>query len=141
MAGETQGANREAIAALRQQHIGRLLLNAHRNYSQLAFAKLGQRGHGGLSLAHINLFPHLGLEETRITTTTRASAANPLPARQRGISSPPCEGFLLLIPDSPYDSFKFVRIRKRVLIGEPATDASHLCAYSLYDCDGFLGCP
>jgi DNA-binding MarR family transcriptional regulator len=68
MADESQGANREAIAALRQQHIGRLLLNAHRNYSQLAFAKLGQRGHGGLSLAHMNLFPHLDLEGTRITT-------------------------------------------------------------------------
>jgi DNA-binding MarR family transcriptional regulator len=68
MADEAKGADREVIAALRQQHIGRLLLNAHRNYSQLAFTKLGQRGHGGLSLSHMNLFPHLDLEGTRITT-------------------------------------------------------------------------
>jgi DNA-binding MarR family transcriptional regulator len=68
MADEAQGADREAIAALRQQHIGRLLLNAHRNYNQLAFTKIGQRGHGGLSLAHMNLFPHLDLKGTRITT-------------------------------------------------------------------------
>lgn len=67
MADETRGADREAIAALRQQHIGRLLLNAQRNYSQLAFTKIGQRGHGDLSLAHMNLFPHLDLKGTRIT--------------------------------------------------------------------------
>jgi DNA-binding MarR family transcriptional regulator len=68
MADEAQGADREAIAALRQQHIGRLLLNAQRNYSQRAFTKIGQRGHPGLSLAHMNLFPHLDLKGTRITT-------------------------------------------------------------------------
>ena len=68
MTDEAQGADREAIAALRQQHIGRLLLNAQRNYNQRAFTKIGQRGHWGLSLAHMNLFPHLDLEGTRIVT-------------------------------------------------------------------------
>jgi hypothetical protein len=61
-------------------------------------------------------------------------------AREITRYSSPCEGFLVLIPDSPYDIFKFVRIRKLVLMGEPTTDARHLCVYVVYDRDGFLGC-
>jgi DNA-binding MarR family transcriptional regulator len=57
-----------AIEELRQQHIGRLLLNAQRDYSLQALAKLRQRGHAGLSLAHTNLLAHLDIGGTRITT-------------------------------------------------------------------------
>jgi hypothetical protein len=72
---------------------------------------------------------------------TRLIAAPHLPARHHAISSPPCDGFPLLIPDSPHDSFKLLWIRKRVPLGEPAADASHLCPYGLDDRDGFLGGP
>jgi DNA-binding MarR family transcriptional regulator len=58
----------EAIEALRQQHIGRLLLNAQRNYSLAALSKLRARGHEGLTLAHTNLLAHLDVSGTRITT-------------------------------------------------------------------------
>lgn len=57
-----------AIDTLRQHHIGRLLLNAQRNYSLLALAKLRARGYAGLSLAHTNLIAQLDVDGTRMTT-------------------------------------------------------------------------
>lgn len=68
MAEDTQLIDLEAIEALRQQHIGRLLLNAQRNYSLGALSKLRARGHEGLTLAHTNLLAHLDVSGTRITT-------------------------------------------------------------------------
>ncbi|HEX5690776.1 MAG TPA: MarR family transcriptional regulator [Roseiflexaceae bacterium] len=60
--------DRAKIDELRQQHIGRLLLRAHRAFSMLAIDKLRLRGHAGLSLAHTNLLANLDLGGTRITT-------------------------------------------------------------------------
>ena len=68
MRKNTRAADAEALEALRQTHIGRLLLTAQRNYSVLALAKLRQRGHDGLTLAHTNLLAHLDVAGTRITT-------------------------------------------------------------------------
>ena len=68
MTEEIRTIDRAAIEALRQQHIGRLFLNAQRNYSLQALTKLSVRGHEGLSLAHTNLLAHLDVEGTRITT-------------------------------------------------------------------------
>jgi DNA-binding MarR family transcriptional regulator len=56
-----------AIKELRAAHIGRLLLDAQRNYSLAALAKLRERGHAGLTLAHTNLLAHLDPEGARIT--------------------------------------------------------------------------
>ena len=56
------------IAAYREEHIGRLLLIAQRNYSATALSKLHERGHTGLNLAHTNLLRHLDVDGTRITT-------------------------------------------------------------------------
>lgn len=67
MTQAAQAADRAAIEALRQQHIGRLLLNAQRSYSLQALTKLRERGHAGLSLAHTNLLAHLDVDGTRIT--------------------------------------------------------------------------
>ncbi len=58
----------EDIRELREQHIGRLLLQAQRAYNARAIAKLHELGHRGLTLAHTALLPHLDLEGTRITT-------------------------------------------------------------------------
>src|SRR5215212_4343254 len=55
------------ITALRQAHIGRLLLDAQRGYSATALAKLRERGHGGLTLAHTNLLAHLDVDGARMT--------------------------------------------------------------------------
>ena len=59
---------REQIQALRQGHIGRLFLEAHRAFSARAVEKLSTRGHSGLGLAQTTLLAHLDLDGTRITT-------------------------------------------------------------------------
>lgn len=57
----------ERIGEWRRQHIGRLFLRAHRDFSERALEKLKARGHAGLGLAHTMLLPHLDLNGTRIT--------------------------------------------------------------------------
>lgn len=59
---------REQIRSLRQDHVGRLLLEAHRAFSVRAFEKLRARGHPGLGSAHTALLANMDLEGTRITT-------------------------------------------------------------------------
>ena len=68
MRKHARAANPEALEALRQHHIGRLLLNAQRDYSVRALTKLRERGHEGLTLAHTNLLAHLDVGGTRMTT-------------------------------------------------------------------------
>jgi DNA-binding MarR family transcriptional regulator len=60
--------NAAEIARLREQHIGRLFLQAHRMFSDIAYEKLHQRGHIGLTIRHTALLAHLDLEGTSITT-------------------------------------------------------------------------
>lgn len=60
-------ANKEEVRTMRQQHIGRLLQQAFRAFNHRAVAKLRQRGHTGLTLAHTLLLANLDLEGTRIT--------------------------------------------------------------------------
>ena len=57
-----------AIRDYRARHVGRLLLRAHRAFSASAVARLRERGYVDLTLAHINLLPHLEHAGTRITT-------------------------------------------------------------------------
>ncbi|CAA9566115.1 MAG: Transcriptional regulator, MarR family [uncultured Thermomicrobiales bacterium] len=61
------GADGETLRHLRDRHVGRLLLRAHRAFSARAVAKLRERGYGGLTLAHIALLPHLDADGTRVT--------------------------------------------------------------------------
>ncbi len=68
MAHDPQAIDPAVLAAFRQEHMGRLLLNAQRDYSLRALTKLRARGHDGLSLAHTNLLPHIDTTGTRITT-------------------------------------------------------------------------
>lgn len=51
----------------RRQHVGRLLLRAHRDFSSRAIAKLRERGYGELTLSHLSLLPHLDAAGTRTT--------------------------------------------------------------------------
>lgn len=55
------------LAALRQQHIGRLLQRANRQFTDQAVTKLHARGHAALGLAHASLLSYLDLDGTRIT--------------------------------------------------------------------------
>jgi len=63
----SDAVNIEQLQEMRQQHIGRLLQQAFRGFNHRAIAKLRQRGHSGLTLAHTLLLSHLDLEGTRIT--------------------------------------------------------------------------
>lgn len=56
------------IETMRQEHIGRLFLRAHRAFSEKAHAYLQQDGHEGLSIIHTSLLAHLDLEGTHIST-------------------------------------------------------------------------
>jgi DNA-binding MarR family transcriptional regulator len=58
----------EQIQVLRQDHIGRLLLRAHRDFTDTAVAKLQSRGHAILGAAAIGLIPYIDLEGTRAST-------------------------------------------------------------------------
>ena len=58
----------DQIAALREEHIGRLFLRAHRSFSESAYHKLNQRGHEGLTITHTSLLANLDIDGTRITT-------------------------------------------------------------------------
>jgi DNA-binding MarR family transcriptional regulator len=55
------------LRELRQQHVGRLLLQAHRAFSARAAAMFHQRGYPGITLRHIDLLPHLDAEGNRST--------------------------------------------------------------------------
>ncbi len=59
--------DRAQIEALRDEHIGRLLQRAWRVFNTQAIAKLRNRGHAGLTLAHTALLANLDLDGTRIT--------------------------------------------------------------------------
>jgi DNA-binding MarR family transcriptional regulator len=58
----------EQIQALRQENIGRLFLRAHRAFGELAYKKLHDRGHDGLSIVHTALLAHLDMHGTQVTT-------------------------------------------------------------------------
>jgi DNA-binding MarR family transcriptional regulator len=57
----------ERLERARKQHVGRLLLRAHRDFSSRAIAKLRERGYRELTLSHLSLLPHLDATGTRTT--------------------------------------------------------------------------
>lgn len=67
MADEGPTISREQLAGWRQRHIGRLFLQAHRDFSSRTIAKLRARGHDALGLTHTTLLPHIDLDGTRTT--------------------------------------------------------------------------
>lgn len=67
MAEDALAVGRAQIEELRQQHIGRLFLRAHRDFSLRAIEKLRTRGHHGLSQVHTNVLANLDVVGTRTT--------------------------------------------------------------------------
>jgi len=65
-----KGAGMEVtqLQTLRNDHLGRLLLQAHRAFTARAIALLNQHGYNSLTMAHIALLPHLDESGTRVTT-------------------------------------------------------------------------
>lgn len=58
---------RDEIRDVRDHHIGRLFLQAHRAYSAHAVELLRARGYDQLGAAHAAILPHIDLEGTRAT--------------------------------------------------------------------------
>lgn len=56
---------REAIRDMRDHHIGRLFLQAHRAYSAHAVELLRARGYDRLGPAHTAILPHIDIDGTR----------------------------------------------------------------------------
>ena len=65
---KTKKISAEQIQVLRQDHIGRLLLRAHRHFTDSTLTKLQSRGHSSLGAAAIALIPYIDLEGTRAAT-------------------------------------------------------------------------
>ena len=64
-------SERDHVHELRQQHVGRLLLRAHRAFSARAAARFHERGYPGITLRHIDLLPYLDAGGTRSTALAR----------------------------------------------------------------------
>lgn len=60
-------AERNQLQTVRDHHIGRLFLQAHRAYSAHAIELLRARGYGQLGPAHAAVLPHIDLDGTRVT--------------------------------------------------------------------------
>lgn len=91
----------EQLEELRQEHIGRLLLRAHRSFSERALRKLRQRGHTRLSLAHTTLLPHLDVNGTQATVLAERAGMTKQ-AAGRLIADLEREGYVQRRPD-PHD--------------------------------------
>ncbi len=64
---------RDEIRTLRDHHIGRLFLQAHRAYSARAIEELRNRGYSELGAAHAAILPHIDVEGTRATVIAERS--------------------------------------------------------------------
>jgi|SRR5689334_3683743 DNA-binding MarR family transcriptional regulator len=88
----------EQLEELRREHIGRLLLRAHRAFSERALRKLRQRGHTRLSMAHTTLLPHLDVNGTQATVLAERAGITKQ-AAGRIIADLEHEGYVLRLPD------------------------------------------
>jgi DNA-binding MarR family transcriptional regulator len=86
------------LEKLRQEHIGRLLLRAHRAFSERALGKLRQRGHTRLTMAHTTLLPHLDIDGTQATVLA-ARAGITKQAAGRLIADLEREGYVQRLAD------------------------------------------
>lgn len=71
MKNATESKKTKAVQAemenLRQTHIGRLFLRAHRDFSMRAIQKLRLKGHVALGLSHTALLANLDIEGNKMT--------------------------------------------------------------------------
>lgn len=88
----------EQIEELRQEHIGRLLLRAHRAFSERALRKLRRRGHTHLSMVHTTLLPHLDVNGTQATVLAERAGMTKQ-AAGRVIADLEREGYVQRFPD------------------------------------------
>lgn len=63
--------SRTGLQELRERHIGRMLLRAHREFSARTATMLNDRGYHDVALRHIDLLPHIDVPGTRTTILAR----------------------------------------------------------------------
>lgn len=88
----------EQVEDLRQEHIGRLLLRAHRAFNERALRKLRQRGHTHLSMAHTTVLPHLDVNGTQATVLAERAGITKQ-AAGRVVADLEREGYVRRLPD------------------------------------------
>lgn len=90
--------SQEEIIRMRQEHIGRLLQRASRQYSDQALAKLESYGHEGLGIFHTTLISHLDIDGTQISTLAERAGMS---KQAMGQIAKELEerGYILRIPD------------------------------------------
>ena len=88
----------EQLEDLRQEHIGRLLLRAHRAFSERALRKLRKLGHTRLSMVHTTLLPHLDVNGTQATVVAERAGITKQ-AAGRVIADLEREGYVQRLPD------------------------------------------
>ncbi|HEX4205635.1 MAG TPA: MarR family transcriptional regulator [Ktedonobacteraceae bacterium] len=88
----------EQLEELRQEHIGRLLLRAHRIFSEQALRKLRKLGHTRLSMVHTTLLPHLDINGTQATVLAERAGITKQ-AAGRVIADLEREGYVQRLPD------------------------------------------
>jgi DNA-binding MarR family transcriptional regulator len=88
----------EQLEELRQEHIGRLLLRAHRAFSERALQKLRKLGHTRLSMVHTTLLPHLDVNGTQATVLAERVGITKQ-AAGRVIADLEREGYVQRLPD------------------------------------------
>ncbi len=76
------GTDHRQLQELRDNHIGRLFLQAHRAFAKRSIGKLRERGHDHLTLAHTALLPHLDLEGTTVTVLAERAGMTKQSMRQ-----------------------------------------------------------
>jgi DNA-binding MarR family transcriptional regulator len=88
----------EQLEELRQEHIGRLLLRAHRAFSERALRKLRKLGHTRLSMVHTTLLPHLDVDGTQATVLAERAGITKQ-AAGRVVADLEHEGYVQKFPD------------------------------------------
>lgn len=89
---------RDDIRAIRDHHIGRLVLQAHRAYSAHAVELLRVRGYAQIGAAHAAILPHIDLEGTRATVIAERAGMSKQGAGQV-IDDLQRQGLVTRVPD------------------------------------------
>ena len=88
----------EQLEELRQEHIGRLLLRAHRAFNERALRKFRKLGHTRLTMVHLTLLPHLDGNGTQATLLAERAGITKQ-AAGRVIADLEREGYVQKLPD------------------------------------------
>ncbi len=91
-------SDRSQAQATRDDHIGRLFLQAQRAFVKRSIAKLRARGHDRLTLAHTALLPYLNPKGTSVTLLAERAGMTKQSMRQLVIELEN-QGYIQRVPD------------------------------------------